>query len=121
MTIIELLNSFKDIEFQAKRMLSSKKIELDYLTQFDLRCEEIRVQILQMDLSEDINETFKKIDRIEIEYLPNFTFGEKTINILTFGLLKKRKIILKTDLYYRQEILSRKISFKHVETHLKEN
>ena len=49
MTIIQLLNSFKDIEFQAKRMLSSKKIELDYLNQFDLRCEEIRVQILQMD------------------------------------------------------------------------
>ena len=78
MTINELLNAFKDIDFQANRML-------------------------------------------KIEHLPNFTLIDKTANLLTFGLTKKRKIKKKTDSYYRLEILSRKISFQHVETHLKEN
>ena len=121
MTIIELLNSFKDIEFKSKRMLKSKKIDLAYLKQFDLRCEEIRLQILQMDLSEDINSTFKKIERIKVDYLPSLNFKDKTANVLTFGYTKKQKIKKKTDSYYRDEILHRKISFQHVETHLKEN
>lgn len=121
MTINELLNAFKDIDFQANRMLKTKTIDLNYLQQFDLRTEEIRLQILQMDLSEDINDTFKKIERIEIEHLPNFTLIDKTANLLTFGLTKKKKIKKKTDSYYRLQILSRKISFQHVETHLKEN
>ena len=121
MTINELLNAFKDIDFQANRMLKTKTIDLNYLQQFDLRTEEIRLQILQMDLSEDINDTFKKIERIEIEHLPNFTLIDKIANLLTFGLAKKRKINKKTASYYRFVILSRKISFQHVETHLKEN
>ena len=121
MTVIELLNSFKDIEFQAKRMLKSKKIDLDYLSQFDLRCEEIRLQILQMDLSDEINSSFNKIGRIEVEYKPILNFGDKTSNLLTFGLTKKNKINKKTDKYYRDEILIRKITIQHVETHLKEN
>ncbi len=121
MTINELLNAFKDVDFQANRMLKTKTIDLNYLQQFDLRTEEIRLQILQMDLSEDINDTFKKFERIEIEHLPKFTLIDKTANLLTLGLTKKRKIKKKTDSYYRFEILSRKISFQHVETHLKEN
>lgn len=121
MTIIELLNSFKDIEFQAKRMLQSKNIELNYLKQFDLRCEEIRLQILQMDLSDDINMTFNKIDRIEIDYLPILNFKDKATNLLTFGYTKKLKITKKTDFYYRKEIQMRKIIFQHIEKHLKEN
>ena len=91
MTINELLNAFKDIDFQANRMLKTKTIDLNYLQQFDLRTEEIRLQILQMDLSEDINDTFKKIERIELEHLPNFTLIDKTANLLTFGLSKKKE------------------------------
>ena len=121
MTIIELLNSFKDIEFQANRMLKTKIIDLNYLQQFDLKSEELRMQILEMDLSNDINSTFKKIKRIEVNYLPSLNFKDKTANLLTFGYIKKQKIKKKTDSYYRDEILSRKISFQHVETHLKEN
>ena len=92
MTIIELLNSFKDIEFQAKRMLKSKKIDLDYLTQFDLRCEEIRLQILQMDLSDEINSSFNKIGRIEVEYTPILNFGDKASNLLTFGQIGRAHV-----------------------------
>ena len=121
MTINELLNAFKDIDFQANRMLKTKIIDLNYLQQFDLRTEEIRLQILQMDLSEDINDTFKKIERIKVDYLPSLNFKDKTANVLTFGYTKKQKIKKKTDSYYRDEILHRKISFQHVETHLKEN
>ena len=36
-------------------------------------------------------------------------------------LTKKNKINKKTDKYYRDEILIRKITIQHVETHLKEN
>ncbi len=121
MTIIELLNSFKDIEFQAKRMLESKKIDLDYLKQFDLRCEEIRLHILHMNLSSNLNSTLDNIKRIEINYLPTSDFKDNLINLLTFGYFKKQKIKNKTDLYHRKEILQRKMSFKHIETHLKEN
>lgn len=46
MTINELLNAFIDIDFQANRMLKTKTIDLNYLQQFDLRTEEIRLQIL---------------------------------------------------------------------------
>ena len=52
MTINELFKSFTDIEFQANRLMKMKVIDEQHLRQFDERSEEVRVQVLNLDLSE---------------------------------------------------------------------
>lgn len=121
MGINELYKVFADIDFQSNRLLRTKPISLDFLIQFDNLVENVRPEIIQMDLSEDINESFQKLGRIDVNLDPKLSFGQKTMNILMFGFYKKRVKSKKRELYFREEILCRKLSFQHIETHLKEH
>lgn len=121
MGINELYRVFADIEFQANRLMKSKPISMDLLIQFDKLVEDVRPEIIKMDLSEDINASFQDLGRINVNLNPNLSFGQKTMNILLFGFYKKRVKLKKRELYFREEILRRKLSFQHIDTHLKEH
>ncbi len=59
MTINELFKAFTDIEFQANRLKKIKNFDDGHLQQFDVRSEEVRIEVLRLDLSEEMNEEFK--------------------------------------------------------------
>jgi hypothetical protein len=120
MGINELYRVFTDIDFQANRLLKTKPISTGFLIQFDTLVEEIRPEIIKMDLSSEINTSFQELRRIDIDFDPSLDFAQKMINVLVFGLYKKRVKSSKRDLYFREEILRRKLAFQHIETHLKE-
>jgi hypothetical protein len=61
------------------------------------------------------------LGRIKIEFDPKLSFGQKTMNVLLLGFYKKRVKRNKSEKYFREEILRRKLVFQHVETHLKES
>jgi hypothetical protein len=121
MGINELYKVLTDIDFQANRLLKSKPISMNFLIQFDKLVEEVRPEIVKMDLSDDINASFKELGRIDVQFDPKLNFSHKTMNILLFGFYKKRVKSKKRELYFREEILRRKLSFQHIETHLKEH
>ena len=119
MNINELHKVFKDINFQANRLIKSKSISLIFLKQFDELVEQIRPEIIKMDLSQEINESFENLERIDLNFDPNLSNGEKVANIFLFGLYKKKAKHKKKEQYFRFEIQKRKLSFQHIETHLK--
>jgi hypothetical protein len=120
MGINELFRVFTDIEFQANRLLKTKTISIDFLTQFDTLVENVRPEIIKMDLSEEITESFQELGRIDIDLDPPLSFGQKILNIFLIGFYKKQVKLKKRDKYFRLEIISRKLAFQHIETHLKE-
>lgn len=119
MNINELYKVFNDIDFQANRLIKSKTISPIFLKQFDDLVEQIRPEIIKMDLSQEINESFNKLGRIDLDYCPNLTFGQKFMNVLLLGFYKKKLKNKKMEFYFREEIQRRKLSFLHIETHLK--
>lgn len=120
MGINELYKVFTDIDFQANRLLKSKPISIDFLMQFDSLVEQIRPEIIKMDLSSEINASFHELGRIDVHLDPSLSFGQKIGNFILFGFYKKRLKTVKRDIYFREEILRRKLAFQHIETHLKE-
>jgi hypothetical protein len=120
MTINELFKSFTDIEFQANRLMKMKVIDEQHLRQFDERSEEVRVQVLNLDLSEALNEELIELGRINCDFLPPIHFGHKVLNVLTFGFYKKRYISKEREIYFKGEINMRKQLFHHAENQLKE-
>lgn len=120
MTINELFKAFTDIEFQANRLMKMKVIDEQHLRQFDERSEEVRVQVLNLDLSEALNEELIELGRINCNFLPPIHFGHKVLNLLTFGFYKKRYISKEREIYFKGEINVRKQLFHHAENQLKE-
>lgn len=121
MNINELYKVFNDIDFQANRLIKSKSISLLFLKQFDELIEQIRPEIIKMDLSQEINKSFDKLGRINLAYNPNLSSSQKFINILFIGFYKKKIKNKKMEHYFREEIQRRKLAFQHIETHLKES
>ncbi|MBU3659938.1 MAG: hypothetical protein FGM14_08720 [Flavobacteriales bacterium] len=120
MTINELFKAFTDIEFQANRLMKIKNFDDGHLQQFDIRSEEIRLEVLKLDLSDEMNEEFRNLGRIDCEYSPEIKFGHTLLNILSFGFYKKRYISRKRETYFIGEINHRKKLFLHTKHQLKD-
>ena len=120
MTINELFKAFTDIEFQANRLMKIKLIDEQHLRQFDERSEEVRVQVLKLDLSEALNEELSELGRVDCDFMPPIHFGHKLLNVLTFGFYKKRYISKEREIYFKGEINVRRQLFHHAENQLKE-
>ena len=120
MTINELFKAFTDIEFQANRLKKIKNFDDGHLQQFDVRSEEVRIEVLRLDLSEEMNEEFNNLGRIDCDYSPKINFGHTLLNILTFGFYKKQDIKSKRETYFLGEINQRKKLFLHTKHQLKD-
>jgi hypothetical protein len=120
MTINELFAAFTDIEYQANRLMKIKNFEDSHLEQFDLRSEEVRIEVLRLDLSEEMNEEFNNLGRINCQFMPKINFGHKLLNVLTFGFYKKHFISKERETYFLGEINQRKKLFLHTKHQLKD-
>jgi hypothetical protein len=120
MTINDLFKAFTDIEFQANRLMKLKLFDTEHLRQFDERSEEVRIEVLRLDLSEEMNDEFKNLGRIDCEYLPEIKFGHKLLNLLSFGFFKRNYISNKRSIYFLGEINHRKKLFIHTKNQLKD-
>jgi len=121
MTINEIFKAFTDIEYQANRLIKIRNFEDGHLQQFDIRSEEVRVEVLRLDLSEELNDEFNNLGRIDCDYMPKINFGHTFLNIFSFGFYKKRFIAKERETYFLGEINQRKKLFLHTKNQLKEN
>ena len=121
MTIDELYKAFNDLDFQATRILKSKKIDLEHLHKFNERSEEIRQHLVKMRLNDNIHETMSTLERIDETYLPKLSFGRKVLNILLFGQHKKRFQTKGQLNYFMHEVSKRKQLFSFAKGELNVN
>jgi len=121
MTINDLFKAFTDLEYQSNRLLKSKKMDLNWLEHFDVRCEEVREQIIRLDISKVLNESMQNLQGINLDFSPDWNFGHTLTNIICLGLYKKRYIAKQREIYFRQAIDDRKKLFHFAESELKES
>lgn len=120
MTIDQLFHAITDIEFQYKRFVKTREFEDESLMRFDIISTEICKQIIKMSLNDAITEEAKNLGRIEINYLPEVTFGRRVMNAITFGYSTKKFLKKERESYLFSAIHARNTLFQVVELHLKE-
>ena len=118
MGIEELERAFLDIAFQANRIAKLKKIDPEHLHKFNVRSEEIRTQLLQMGLHEDLHQSLDLLDPIQEDYLPSYGFWKKVINVLLLGQHKKRYLPKVQESYFRKEVAERNRLYAYAKGHL---
>ncbi len=118
MSIEELQKAFLDLDFQANRIAKLKGVDLEHLYRFNERSEQVRIQLLQMGLSDDLTLSLVELYPIDEKFQPSFTFGRKILNVFTFGFHKKRYIPKKQEAYFRKEVAERSRLFAYIKDHL---
>jgi hypothetical protein len=118
MSIEELQKAFLDLDFQANRIAKLKGVNLEHLYRFNERSEQVRIQLLQMGLSDDLTLSLVELYPIDEKFQPSFTFGRKILNVFTFGFHKKRYIPKKQEAYFRKEVAERSRLFAYIKDHL---
>jgi hypothetical protein len=118
MSIEELQKAFLDLDFQANRIAKLKGVDLEHLYRFNERSQEVRIQLLQMGLSDDLTLSLVELYPIDEKYQPSFPFGRKILNVFTFGFHKKRYIPKKQEAHFRKEVAERSRLFAYIKDHL---
>lgn len=118
MSIEELQKAFLDLDFQANRIAKLKNVDPEHLHRFNQRSEEVRTQLLQMQLNEGLNESLQALDPINENYQAAFTFGRKVLNVLSFGIHKKRYLPKKQEAYFRKEVAERSRLYQYAKGQL---
>lgn len=118
MSIEELQKAFLDLDFQANRIAKLKSVDPEHLNRFNQRSEEVRKQLLQMQLNEGLNESLQALDPINENYQAAFTFGRKVLNVLSFGIHKKRYLPKKQEAYFRKEVAERSRLYQYAKGQL---
>lgn len=118
MTINELFRSFTDANFQYNRFIKTNCYDSESLQKFDTLFESIRLQVLQMDLSDAINEELQSMGRIDLAFTPEISLIRKIFGFLTFGFSKKTYVRKKTRQYFLSSIHSRHIMIHTIQIHL---
>jgi hypothetical protein len=118
MSIEELQKAFLDLDFQANRIAKLKGVDLEHLYRFNERSQEVRIQLLQMGLSDDLTLSLVELYPIDEKFQPSFPFGRKILNVFTFGFHKKRYIPKKQEAYFRKEVAERSRLFAYIKDHL---
>lgn len=121
MTIQDLFKAFTDLDFQSNRLMRAKEMDIENLRQFDLRSEEVRQQILRLDLSEAVNKEMNELGRIDLSFMPPWGFGRKFLNVIALGLHKKKYIKNRRQDYFLRSVHQRRKLFQHAENELKQS
>ena len=118
MTINELFRSFTDANFQYNRFIKTNCYDSESLQKFDTLFESIRIQVIQMDLSESISEELQSIGRIDIAFTPEISLIRKIFGFITFGISKKIYIKKQIKHYFLSSIHARHIMIHTIQIHL---
>lgn len=118
MPIEELNRAFLDIDFQANRIAKLKSLDTAHLQKFNMRYEEIRQQLLQMGLPQDLHTNLNNAVPIDERFEPSFSFGRKVWNIILFGQHKKRYLPKKQEIYFRKKVAEHSRLYTYAKGHL---
>ena len=118
MSIEELQKAFLDLDFQANRIAKLKGIDPVHLSRFNERSEQVRLQLLQMGLSDALTLSLVELNPIDENFQAHFSFGRKILNVLTFGLHKKRYLPKKQEAYFRREVAERSRLYQYAKGQL---
>jgi hypothetical protein len=118
MSIEDLQKAFLDLDFQANRIAKLKGVDPEHLSRFNERAEQVRIQLLQMGLSDALTESLVEMNPIDEKFQPRFSFGRKMLNVFTFGIHKKRYLPKKQEAYFRKEVAERSRLFQYAKGQL---
>ena len=118
MSIEDLQKAFLDLDFQANRIAKLKGVDPEHLSRFNERAEQVRIQLLQMGLSDALTESLVEMNPIDEKFQPRFSFGRKMLNVLTFGIHKKRYLPKKQEAFFRKEVAERSRLFQYAKGQL---
>lgn len=118
MSIEDLQKAFLDLDFQANRIAKLKGVDPEHLSRFNERSEQVRIQLLQMGLSDALTLSLVELNPIDEKFQAPFSFGRKLLNVLTFGFHKKRYLPKKQEAYFRKEVAERSRLFQYAKGQL---
>jgi hypothetical protein len=118
MSIEELQKAFLDLDFQANRIAKLKSVDPEHLHRYNQRSEEVRKQLLQMQLNDSLNESLQALEPIDENFQAAFSLGRKVLNVFSFGLHKKRYLPKKQEAYFRKEVAERSRLYQYAKGQL---
>lgn len=118
MSIEDLQKAFLDLDFQANRIAKLKGIDPTHLSRFNERSEQVRAQLIEMGLNTSLTDSLKELCPINEQYQAPFPFGRKVLNVLSFGIHKKRFLPKRQEAYFRKEVAERSRLYQYAKGQL---
>ena len=118
MSIEDLQKAFLDLDFQANRIAKLKGVDPEHLSRFNERSEQVRIQLLQMGLSDALTQSLVELNPIDEKFQAPFSIGRTLLHVFTFGFHKKRYLPKKQEAYFRKEVAERSRLFQYAKGQL---
>lgn len=120
MSIDNLFRQLKDIQFQADKILKSKKVEDDAVVSFAEYSKKLKTDLMGMQPTEDLAIHVNDIQPLDPGYDPKPPVLTAFFGALSFGLATKKFKQRKREEYFRQNIRNTRDQFGHIDFLLKE-
>jgi hypothetical protein len=120
MSIDNLFRQLKDIQFQADKILKSKRVEDQAITSFAEYSKKLKGDLIGMQPSEDLAIHVNDIEPIDPAYDPKPPFGTVVLGALSFGVATKKFKQRKREEYFRHNVRNTRDQFGHIDFLLKE-
>ncbi len=120
MSIDNLFRQLKDIQFQADKILKSKKVEDEAITAFADYSRKLKQDLIGMQPSEDLAIHVNDIQPLDPGYDPKPPVGTTILGALSFGVATKKFKLRKREEYFRESVRNTRDQFGHIDFLLKE-
>lgn len=120
MSIDNLFRQLKDIQFQADKILKSKKVEDEAITAFADYSRKLKQDLIGMQPSEDLAIIVNDIQPLDPGYDPKPPVGTTILGALSFGVATKKFKLRKREEYFRESVRNTRDQFGHIDFLLKE-
>ncbi len=120
MSIDNLFRQLKDIQFQADKILKSKKIEEEAIERFANYSNSLKSNLIDLQLNEELAIHVEDIETIDPQFGPKLPVLTTIIGALSFGVATKKYRAKKRESYFRSKVKNTKEQFAHIDFLLKE-
>lgn len=120
MSFDNLFLQLKDIQFQADKILKSKKIEEEAVVRFANYSNTLKSNLIELELNEDLLMHVKDIEEIDQNLSPKLPIVTSILGALSFGAAAKQFRKSKREEYFRENIKNIRDRFANIDFLLKE-
>lgn len=120
MSIDNLFRQLKDIQFQADKLLKSEKIEEEAIRKFANYSNELKSNLIDLDLNDELLLHVNDIEEINTELNPSPPMVTALMSALSFGAANKSYRRKKREAYFRENVKNIKERYVYIDLLLKE-
>lgn len=120
MSINNLFLQLKDIQYQADKLLKSKRFAVENVKQFALNSVSLRKDLINLNLSDEVLIHAEDIEDVDLNYQPDPDIMTYFLGTLSFGIATKTFQDKKKEEYLRSHVLQTKNQFACIEHLLRE-